>query len=503
MKRHVIVVGGGFGGLSAALALASRGVAVTVLEAADQLGGKAGTADAEGVEFDTGPSLLTLPEVFDTLFALSGTRLRERVKLRRLDPTFKYMFADGSSLYTSPELDTTLADIRAVYGRQARDEMADFLKYAEEIWTASAPHFVYGDSPSLRSLSRMKWSTLTQLRHIDPTRTMWQAIRKRVKSPHVRNILMRFATYNGSDVRRAPATLNCIAHVDMAMGAHGLEGGMGSMATAMVERGRELGVQYVTGTRVSAITSRWRRITGVELESGAQLHADAVVCNADVRHLAMELAPGLKAMRSRVENLDPSMSAINYVIKSKRRRARAPHTVVFPDRYMAEFEDIFDHRRVPQEPTIYLCDQSLSHGRAPFDDGSVPVFAMVNAPAIQPGSNAETDEPRVREFVMTRIKALGLVDADAEIVWSRTPQQLEDRFPGSRGSIYGSASNSARSAFTRPGNRVRELRGLYLAGGTVHPGGGVPLCTLSGMAAARAVLEDVGSRVAPDMAVGS
>ena len=501
MKRHAIIVGGGFGGLSAAIGLASRGLAVTLVEAADQLGGKAGTASSHGVDFDTGPSLLTLPDVFDTLFALGGSRLRDRVRLRRLDPTFRYLFADGSHLYTSPELDTTLSDIRATFGRQARDEMADFLSYAEKIWRASAPHFVYGPSPSLRSLSRMKWRTLTQLRHIDPTRTMWQAISDRVKHPHIRAILMRFATYNGSDVRTAPAALNCIAHVDMAMGAHGVEGGMSALAQALVDLGKELGVQYATNTKVSAITTRWRRVTGVELESGAKLHADAVVCNADVRHLAMELAPGLRAMRNRVEQLSPSMSAVNFVIKAKRRRTRAPHNVIFPSDYMREFEDIFDHQRVPREPTIYLCDQALSHGKEAFADGSVPVFAMVNAPATNAPS--AVNEPGVRAFVMDRIKALGLVGDDAEIVWSRTPGQLEERFPGSQGSIYGAASNSARSAFTRPGNRVRELRGLYLAGGSVHPGGGVPLCTLSGIAAAQAVVEDVGAGTLRQLAIAN
>ena len=487
-STHAVVIGAGFGGLAAALALASQGVSVTVVEAATETGGKAGQAEHDGVTFDTGPSLLTMIEVLERLFALAGASMEEHVRLRRLSPAFRYHYPDGVTLDVHHSPEQTLSSVREALGAEAEAELARFLRYARQIWEAAAPPFVFGDAPSPRRLMSMSLTTLAGLRHIDAATTMLGGIQKHVRSPHLQTLLARYATYNGSDVRRAPATLNCIAHVELALGGYGVEGGLHEVARALTALARGAGARFRFGARVERVLTQRARVTGVRLEGGEELRADLVVSNADVQHLFSDLMPARLQDPGPPEA--PSMSGWNAVIRRTRRPGTTPHTVLFPDNYMAEFEAIFDRRQVPTEPTIYLCDQAAAHGRAGWGDAD-PLFVMINAPAVGPGT-AQADWGAVEAAVVERVVAAGLMAPDDPVVWTRTPAELAARFPGSRGSIYGAASNSMWSAFLRPSNRARRVTGLYLASGTVHPGGGVPMCMLSGMAASRAALADLG-----------
>ncbi|HEV2149976.1 MAG TPA: hypothetical protein VGR37_21445, partial [Longimicrobiaceae bacterium] len=185
------------------------------------------------------------------------------------------------------------------------------------------------------------------------------------------------------------------------------------------------------------------------------------------------------------------------VLRARRRSgadARIAHTVLFPSAYMDEFADVFDRGRPPREPTVYLCAQEPCHGRSGWAEHE-PVFVMANAPPEPAGGPRPPGEwDRLRERVLARLDAAGLRHPDDALAWERTPAQLAAAFPGSRGAIYGAASNSPFAAFRRPPNRVPGARGVYLASGSAHPGGGLPLCILSGEAAARALLEDVDSR---------
>ena len=486
-RTRALVVGGGIGGLSAAMVLAARGIAVRLLEGADTWGGKAGEVSVDGVSFDTGPSLLTLPHVLETLFEWVGRRLDERVQLRSLSPAFRYHYPDGVVLDVHHDMEETAASVKAVLGGKAADDFVSFLAYAKRIWEASAPHFVFGDAPSVRSLLRRGPGAFLKLPRIDATRSMQSALRRRVRSPHLRKLFARYATYNGSDVRCAPATLHCIAHVELGLGGYGVEGGVHTLVQAMVTICQELGVEMETGARVASIRKVGSRANGVYLEDGRLLEADVVVCNTEARHLFNDL------LSKPSESSSPgpsSMSAWNGVFAAKRAGRDAPHSVFFPEQYGAEFAAIFDDRAVPDQPAIYVCNQTLAHGRPGWSDAD-PLFVMVNAPSVQEGAG-EGDWGRIRAQVRERLETRGLLSSGAPLVWERTPARLAQRFPGSDGSLYGEASNSLWSAFRRPANRVDGVRGLYLASGSAHPGGGVPLCVLSGMAAARAVFEDSG-----------
>lgn len=486
----VVVIGAGVGGLAAATRLAARGLSVDVLEAGPRVGGKLNVRVVDGVEVDTGPSVLTLPGALDAVFRVAGTSLRNEISLREPDPAFRYLYPDGVALDVLVRPEETIESVRCTLGAQAADDFAGFLRYAARIWEAAAPHFVYGPAPTPATLARGGLASLALLPRIDPLRRMWGAIRARVRSPHLRWLLARYATYNGSDPRRAPATLNCIAHVELAMGGYGVQGGMYEVARALARAAERAGARIHTGARVERIRTSAGRVQAVETADGRHWPAGAAVGNADAAHVLEDLLPRGTVRRAPAE---PSMSGWVGIVRARRgTEARVAHTVLFPGTYMDEFADIFDRGIPPAEPTVYLCAQEACHGRAGWD-ADEPLFVMANAPAEPAGGPRDIESwTRLRDTVMRRIRAAGLIAEEDALAWERTPSDLASEFPGSRGSIYGAASNSPLAAFRRPPNRVAGVRGLYLASGSAHPGGGVPLCVLSGDAAARALLADRG-----------
>jgi 1-hydroxycarotenoid 3,4-desaturase len=477
-----VVVGGGMGGLAAAISLATAGNAVVLLEAAPTLGGKAGTATVDGVTFDTGPSVLTLPQGIGELFASAGEDWSEHVTLRLLERPFRYVWPDGAALDVAATLDGTLENVRAAWGAEARDELASFLRYARTIWDAVAPTFVFGPAPTVAGLVAQGPRGWRSALRIDAFRTMDQAVRARVREPHLHDLLLRYATYNGSDPRKAPATLHCIAYVELGLGGFGVDGGMRALVAALVALAQRLGVELRVGEAVSAIDTRAGVVHGVRLADGRAIPARTVIVNADARALRGTLLP---SPSPDAHPRTPSMSAWTAVARARRQPARAAHTVFFPLRYEQEFEDIFERHRMPIDPTVYCCAQEPAHGIRGWADDE-PVFVMVNAPsadrAVLPASFAETIRRRL-------VDADFLTERDG-FVWERTPEDLAQRFPASEGSLYGAASHGWSAAFRRPPNRVEGVAGLYLASGSAHPGGGVPLAIQSGREAARLALRD-------------
>lgn len=490
MSTEVVIVGAGMGGLSAALKLSKRpDLSVTVIEAAGGPGGKVGVAHHDGVSFDTGPSLLTLPTIIGELLADRGYSLADELPLVHPDPMATYRFADGTTVDIGATMEQTRANIGDALGPVAADEFSDFMDYTRRIWEAAAPYFVLDKAPSVLTPFSMGLSAIRAFRDIDSTSTMVDAIDKRVRNRHLRSIFLRYATFNGSDPRRAPATLNCITWVDLGLGGRGVQGGMYQLAKTLARLAQAGGVRFVYNQRVRSIGVDGDRF--VIATDDEQWRPHRVVVNADVRHLVDDLwsAKVPKKLRK-----DPALSTSgwNAVIRARRRPAaqRRPHEILFPDRpYIEEFVDLFDRHQAPTDPTIYLCAREKAH-QAPGWPDHEPLFIMANAPACD-GRGPQQDWEAFEANAMARLRSRGLIDDDDHIVWRRTPQGLAERFPGSQGSLYGAASNDKFAAFQRPANSAPGIPGMYLASGSAHPGGGVPLCIQSGRQAAQELLEDL------------
>lgn len=450
----------------------------------------------QGFRWDTGPSVITMRDVYDQLFALAGRRFDEFVDLIPLDPLTRYFWRDGLTLDATRDRAAMQRQIAAfspvdveAYGR--------FLDNAAALFERVKAPFLYRGAPGLRDLLSLP---LADVFKIDALRTMHQSTRAAFHDPHLAQLFDRFATYNGSSPYRAPATLNAIAHVELTQGAWYPRGGVYALARACQALAHALGVTLRYGTPARGIVIDRGRAIGVRLDEGV-LVADAVVCNADHAHAQRTLLPAdaapvsmplLRLGRSRTHiALPPSSSGFVLLLGVRAVTPRlAHHNVFFCPEYKQEFDDLFVREIAPRDPTLYVCVTSKSDPtHAP--QGCENWFVLVNAPALGPAHDWEVAGPRYAAHIKQMLVAHAGLDP-ASIIHERmiTPADLQARYGGNRGAIYGYSSNTRSAAFLRPRNRDPRIRALYYAGGSAHPGGGVPLVTLSGMAAAQCVLAD-------------
>jgi phytoene desaturase len=487
VTRTVAVVGAGLGGLAAAISLASRGYRVRVFEKNEEVGGKLARLRAGGYEFDLGPSLLTLPDVLRELFAEAGKDFDAAVQIDRLERLCRYQFADGSGFDLPDGLEAQVETIRSFNPAEV-DAWRRFAVYARELYEASSEPFMrrpFGDLSGFGGAKGL--AMLRQLPRVLSPRSLDGLARRFFRDERLVQLVGRFATYNGSSPYRAAATFAVIAHVEHELGAYHVRGGMYRIAEAELDLAREIGVEVRTGCAVERVEVRDGRVAGLRLADGERVEADAVVVNADVptayeRLLPEEADPG---SRRRALEADPSTSALVMLLGVRRRLPQLDHhNVLFSADYRREFADIFERRVAPSDPTVYVCAPSRTDGsQAP--EGCESLFVMVNLPAACGAPVAE-----LRPRILERLARAGVELGDDEIEHEShlTPADFAARYGSRDGSIYGPSSNSRLQAFWRQPNRSRRVAGLFFAGGSAHPGGGIPLVTLSGLIAAREVV---------------
>jgi phytoene desaturase len=450
---------------------------VTVCEQAEQVGGKLGVLDQQGFRFDTGPSLITLPQVFRELFDATGDPLDDVLTLRQVEPIAHYRFADGTELDSSADPDTFYGNLDDALGGTAADDWRRFLRRSERIWHATHQPFLESPLHGLRSLVAQSWK-VRDAATIAPGRSLRSLGRQYLHDPRLRMFLDRYATYNGSDPRKAPAALAVIPYVEQAFGAWYVEGGLHLLGRAIADRAADLGARLVLGARVTTIETAGGRASGVLLEDGTRLPADVVVANADASTVYGRLLADSRATRGaqrRLRRTTPSFSGVVLLLGLRGRTAGLRHhTVLFPQDHDAEFDAVFGGR-VADDPTVYISappDPAL----APAGDESW--FVLVNA-ARHGDVDWDAEGPAYGQHVLDLMAQRGL-DVRDRIAYQhvRTPADLERETGSPGGAIYGSSSNGAMAAFLRPANRS-PVPGLFLVGGSSHPGGGLPLVTLS------------------------
>jgi phytoene desaturase len=486
---RVAVVGAGLGGLAATARLAAQGHAVTVLEQSEQVGGKLGLLSVDGHAFDTGPSLVTLPQVYRDLFDATGAPLEQSVDLVRLDPAVAYRFADGTRLAFPGEPDAVPAVLDDALGAGSGAQWASLMARAERMWRISEGPFLRTPLAGAATLARLARRP-ADVAAVAP----WQSLRglgtSYLRHPHLRTLLDRYATYSGSDPRQAPAVLATVAHAEQAFGSWYVRGGLHRLAQAVAERAAERGAVLRTGCAVRRILVTGGRAAGVELADGEVLAADVVVSDVDAAALYAHLLPARAAAAPRraLARATPSLSGVVLLLALRGRTpGLAHHTVLFPADYDDEFDSVFGtgrHAGRPRpaaDPTVYVSAPDDPALRP--DEDSESWFVLVNAPRHEPGRGVDWDEPGLADRYADRVlqvmadRGLDVRDRVRRRV-VRTPADLERDTGSIGGSIYGTSSNGARAAFLRPAN-ASPVPGLFLVGGSAHPGGGLPLVTLS------------------------
>lgn len=495
----VVVVGAGMGGLSAAIRLASRGQRVTVVEKLGRPGGKMGEVRAEGYRWDTGPSVITMKHVFEQVFRDAGQDLRDYVDLVPINPITRYFWRDGATIDAVANEDAMCENIRRAFGPSDVDGYRRFMRYVEQLYQVVSGPFLYRAKPTVRDLLRLP---LANVFKIDALRTMHQAVRAHFANPHLIQLFDRFATYNGSSPYLVPATLNVISYVEMAQGAWYPKGGVFQLATAFERLAMALGVDVRYNCEATRIEQASRRVTGVALADGTTLAADAVVCNVDytfAQNTLLSAANDPSASDKAV--LEPSCSGFVLLMGvAGQHDALAHHNIFFSDDYPREFDDIFKRKVAAADPTVYVCITSKTDAEhAPPDHENW--FVLVNAPYLTDAYDWREHTSAYAQAVKTRlldqvaaVEGTAAVAGNTHLIRTLTPADLQAHFGGHQGAIYGFSSNNRTAAFMRPGNRSGNVRGLYYASGSAHPGGGVPLVTLSGIAAANCMLDDFGTK---------
>ncbi|GAA0942617.1 phytoene desaturase family protein [Actinocorallia libanotica] len=472
---EAVVVGGGVGGMVAALLLARQGHEVRLYERLPNLGGKLAEYRRDGFTFSLGPSLLTFPEVFADLGIT-----RELVEPELL---CNYRFADGSWLPAHRDPARMAAEVERLAPGEGERWRA-FHQWARGCMDASQRTFFSGP---LFGRPRAG-AKISDVLAVAPGRTLAGLARKYFRDPRMRQYVGRYATYAGSNPYRAPAALGCIPALEHDQGGWYVPGGLPRLAEDLAALLKEAGVEVHLSAEVDAILADEEKVRGVQLAGGETVHADVVVANTDAAVLYARLLPDRRRLR-RADTLTPSSSAFLLLAGVEgRTEGLAHHTVTFSADQRMEFTDIFKRGRPPADPTIYIgCSAVDDASQAPA--GTENWTMLVNVPAHDPARWPMRPES-YRDLVLDRLAARGHdLAGRLRFVEIFTPADLRERYGGWTGAIYGPAYDGPMAPLRRPGNRGPR-RGLYLVGGSVHPGGGLPLVAMGGRIVASLVGED-------------
>lgn len=495
--KRVVVVGAGVGGLTVALDLALRGLQVQVLERAAGPGGKMRQVMVDGVPLDGGPTVFTMRWVFDQLFAEAGYRLEQELPLQRAGVLARHAWSARERLDLHADLQRSAEAIGAFSGAAEARRFLEFSARSRRVYASLEHTFLRASRPASPTAFAGRFGArgLGRLWRIAPFDTLWKALGKHFHDPRLRQLFGRYATYCGASPFLAPATLMLIAHVEQD-GVWLVEGGMHQVARTLERLARARGVHFRYGAEVRELLTAHGRTAGVSLADGEHIAADAVVVNADASALwGGHLGAAAAAALPRPAQCERSLSALVWTLRARTEGfPLLRHSVFFSPAYAEEFDDILRRGRPPVSPTVYVCAQDRGDSDHARPEGDERLLCLVNAPArgdSAPLSAGELEQSGRRAFALMERCGLRVECGPGRSVLT-DPAAFDRLFPGTGGALYGQASHGWKSTFSRPGARTC-LPGLYLAGGSTHPGPGVPMSALSGRLAAEAVTDDLTS----------
>lgn len=487
-QQKAIVVGSGIAGLAGAIRLACKGFQVEVLEANGYPGGKLTVFEQNGYRFDAGPSLFTMPHLVEELFTLAGKKPKDYFSYQTSDTACNYFFEDGTFLRFFADKKRLIEEVRSKLNIDTQP-LEKHLERSALIYRATHKAFMerslhrfssYISTDILRCVAHIPWLNLFT--------TMHAANEQRLNHPKLVQLFDRYATYNGSNPYAAPGILNIIPHLENGFGTHFPVGGMHAITTSLVRLATELGVQFRFNTRVDEITINNNHVTGIK-SGELNLSADVVLCNSDIKPAYNVLLKEIPAPKKTMQQ-EPSSSAMIFYWGIRKTFPQLHlHNIFFSKDYRQEFDAIFKQQTVCDDPTVYIhVSSKMEPNDAP--EGCENWFVMVNVPH-NSGQDWEALRVRIRAQVLEKLSRLLQTPIEPLIATEDylDPVRIESRTGSFAGALYGASSNDRMAAFFRHSN-FSKVKGLYFAGGSVHPGGGIPLCLLSAKIACEHVIPE-------------
>ena len=473
-----IIIGAGIGGIATAIRLAVKGYEVAVFEASESAGGKIKEFVQDGFRFDAGPSLFTMPQYVDELFLLAGKNPADYFKYERLEENCRYFWQDGTRLNAWADEDKFAKEVE-LKTKATANQVHAFLAKSKEIY--SITNHVFLEKSLHKASTYLNYKTfqsILKLPKIDAFRTMARANESFFTDTKMVQFANRYATYNGSNPYKAPATLNIIPHLEQHFGAYFPEKGIYNITEELVKLATSLGVNFNYHQQVEEIIVQNAKACGIKTHSGLHM-ADRIVSNMDVyftyqKLLKNEHQPGkiLKQERS-------SSALIFYWGINKQFDELGLHNIFFSEDYHKEFNAIFEKKSIDADPTIYV-NITSKYKADDAPEGCENWFTMINVPN-NVGQDWDALIAEARENIIQKLSASLKTDI-AKLIISETildPRAIENRTSSYQGSLYGTSSNNQFAAFLRHANFSAAIKDLYFVGGSVHPGGGIPLALLS------------------------
>ena len=489
----MVVIGAGVAGLVAALLLAQRNLHVTLVEAAATPGGKMRQPLVDGAAIDSGPTVFTMRWIFEQIFAQAGSNLSDELELTALPVLARHAWSENErmDLFANPNLSRDA--IARFAGPAEAKRFMDFCKQAREVYDTLEGPFIRSQSPTLTSMSGdLGLRGLAVLASLGPMSNLWDSLRQHFHDVRLQQLFARYATYCGSSPWQAPATLMLVTQVELD-GVWAVKGGMHALAQSLARLAQAKGVNIRYSSPCASIATVGERVSGVTLADGEFIAADSVVFNGDVSALTQGLlGDQVKRAAPALAPSKRSLSAVTWSVHAETEGFPLDrHNVFFQPDYQREFSDIFSRGRLPQTPTVYVCaqDRGLNEA-APERDR---LLVLVNAPAEGGRTLTESEIDACEHHSFSLLARYGLtIKRMPHNSLRTTPSDFHRLFPGSGGALYGMATHGWMSAFARSGAKT-PITGLYLAGGSVHPGPGVPMAAMSGQLAAATLMAHLDS----------
>ncbi|MFQ3791768.1 NAD(P)/FAD-dependent oxidoreductase [Staphylococcus nepalensis] len=495
VNKQVIVIGGGLGGIASAIRMAQAGYHVDLYEQNNHIGGKVNRLETEDFGFDLGPSILTMPKIFQRLFQQCGKRLADYVNIRKLDLQIRNVYPDGEMIDLYESMQDTLINNKTVTDKDIQ-QLTVFFNYAKQIHETAEKSYFDKGLDTISEIIRYH-GPLTALKKFDYFHTMQQAIDKRVDNPYLRKMLGYFIKYVGSSSYDAPAVLSLLPQMQHAEGLWYVDGGIHKLAGAMEQLARELGVVIHFDAYVKRINyNSENKVTGITLANNKNIYADYIISN-------MEVIPVYKNLLNFDENkinklerkFEPASSGyVMHLGIDKSYPELRHHNFFFSNHSKNNFDEVFHQYVLPQDPTIYVVNTNKT------DDSQAPtgyenIKILPHIPYIQAQPLSEQAYLQFRERILDKLESMGLKNLRQHIVYEDvwTPHDIENTYSSNKGAIYGVVSNKKKNKGFKFPKKSQYFKNLYFVGGSVNPGAGMPMVTLSGMQVAEAIIAEESS----------